>query len=242
MAYIEITGNIFNSKAGALVNTVNCVGAMGKGIALEFRRRYPNMFERYHQDCLQGKLKPGQIYAYPETDVLILNFAIKNHWKFPSKIEWIDASIRQFVIGYKQRNIRSVAFPWMGAMNGGIPLEQIQTIMRRYLRDGNLPDIEIEVYSFDPDASDPLFETLKLIAAQPNPIELFSDSGLQKRAVESILNALQKPNTTSLYRLEESKVVGTTSINKLYKFLTDQKNKGQMRPLGPRQLNFFGNQ
>lgn len=61
MTYREIRGNIFNSKAQAIVNTVNCVGIMGKGIALEFRRRYPKMFEQYQSICKKGELQPGQI-------------------------------------------------------------------------------------------------------------------------------------------------------------------------------------
>ena len=131
MSYIEKKGNIFNSKAYALVNTVNCVGAMGKGIALEFKRRYPEMFEQYTKDCKTQKLKPGNVYYYSHKDRLILNFAIKDDWKFPSKIQWVESCLKQFTDEYRQKNIRSVAFPWMGAMNGRIPLSRIQEVTRR---------------------------------------------------------------------------------------------------------------
>jgi len=97
MSYQELSGNIFNSKTDALVNTVNCVGVMGKGIALEFRRRYPKMFKEYQRFCKRGELKPGQILPYRKETPWILNFAIKNHWRNPSKIEWIEICLEKFV-------------------------------------------------------------------------------------------------------------------------------------------------
>ena len=78
MPYKEIFGNLFNSKAQALVNTVNCVGAMGKGIALEFKRRFPEMFKEYSQQCSKKEICPGRVYYFSHKDKLILNFAIKN--------------------------------------------------------------------------------------------------------------------------------------------------------------------
>lgn len=74
-------GNIFNSKAMAVVNTVNCVGAMGKGIALDFKLRFPEMFKEYQRICFQHLLKPGQILPYTKSRPIILNFAIKDDWK-----------------------------------------------------------------------------------------------------------------------------------------------------------------
>lgn len=217
MAYQEIVGNIFNSKANALVNTVNCVGAMGKGIALEFRRRYPEMYLVYQQDCKEGKLQPGRIYSYPLPEVLILNFAIKDDWKYPSKMDWIESCLHQFVSGYRLKGIQSVAFPWMGAMNGGIPLEKIQAITRKYLQ--NLTDIRVEVYSFDPDAGDPLFEVLKKVAAVSDPLVFQESSGLQRKAFETIISSVKQGRVKSLARLVDSRIVGDTSIDKLYLFL-----------------------
>lgn len=88
MAYKEISGNIFNTKAMVVVNTVNCVGVMGKGIALDFKLRYPEMFKEYQKIFFKHLLKPGQILPYMKSSPIILNFAIKDDWKDPSKIEW----------------------------------------------------------------------------------------------------------------------------------------------------------
>jgi O-acetyl-ADP-ribose deacetylase (regulator of RNase III) len=87
MSYIGVKGNIFNTKAMAVVNTVNCVGVMGKGIALEFKLRYPEMFKEYQKICLKKLLKPGQILPYRKSIPWVLNFAIKDDWKDPSKEE-----------------------------------------------------------------------------------------------------------------------------------------------------------
>ena len=223
MPYKEVRGNIFISKAQALVNTVNCVGVMGKGIALEFKRRYPKMFEEYQCICERGELRPGQILPYRDGDAWILNFAIKKDWKQPSKVEWIDSCLKEFVSSYRDMGIKSIAFPWMGAMNGGIPIEIIKKTMRNYL--SNLKDIDIEVYDFDPEASDPLFEKLNDIAKiQPlNIKELSKKSEIQLRYMEKIIKALQEGNIKSLPRLIESGVIGKTNTEKLYTFLTDPR-------------------
>jgi O-acetyl-ADP-ribose deacetylase (regulator of RNase III) len=229
MSYREITGNIFNSKASTLVNTVNCVGAMGKGIALEFRRRFPEMFKIYQQDCIEKKLQPGRIYSYQQPGVLILNFAIKDNWKYPSKIEWVDSCLKQFVTGYRQKDIRSIAFPWMGAMNGNIPLEKIQATTRKYLQ--NLPDIDVEVFGFDPDASDPLFEVLKRIACLGEPLLFLEQSGLQRKSFEIIMSAVKSAKVNSLARLVESGIVGDTSLDKLYIFLSNNQDILKKEPM-----------
>jgi O-acetyl-ADP-ribose deacetylase (regulator of RNase III) len=224
MSYKELKGSIFSTKAQALVNTVNCVGVMGKGIALEFRRRYPKMFKEYQHICEKGELQPGQILPYRDGETGILNFAIKNDWKQPSKVEWIESCLTEFVSSYRDMDIKSAAFPWMGAMNGGISIETIKKIMRNYL--SNLTDIDIEVYDFDPDASDPLFERLKDISRiQPlNIKELSKRSGIQAHYMEKIIKTIRDGNITSLPHLIESSVIGKINAEKLYTFLVDPKS------------------
>jgi O-acetyl-ADP-ribose deacetylase (regulator of RNase III) len=225
MTYQEITGNIFNSNAQAIVNTVNCVGAMGKGIALEFRRRFPEMFLQYQKDCKESKLRPGNIYPYKQENLLILNFAIKDHWKFPSKIEWIDSCLQQFLKQYQDLGINSVAFPWMGAMNGGIPISKIQWITRKYLRDIEHPDLNVEVYTFDPDADDPLFCLLRNIVKSDGPESKLSTSGLATRSILAVIDVIRGGKVKSLAQLVDSRVIGDTSIDKLYIFLSSTNSQ-----------------
>lgn len=225
MAYIEKKGNIFNSKAMAIVNTVNCVGAMGKGIALDFKLRYPEMFKEYQKICFRHMLKPGQILPYTKSSPIILNFAIKDDWKDPSKIEWIEQTLQKFVDNYHSMGLRSVAFPWMGAMNGGLPFEVIQQLTRKYL--SKLDDIEIEVYEFDPDVPCTLFISLKKIVSEKlfSPSELENLSQIKKRYWERIFDAVNDNNTKSInnlcyYMVNGKRIIGKTNIERLFVFLT----------------------
>ena len=192
---------------------------MGKGIALEFRRRFPEMFIQYQHDCEQGKLVPGKIYYYPWRETLILNFAVKKYWRYPSKPEWIQSCLKEFVNEYPEKKISSVAFPWIGAQNGGIPLKTIQFLMNSIL--GKLQDIDIEVYDFDPDASDPLYEKLNTIVNSFNSLTVLKRSGLKVQSCQKIIKAIEKGEVKSLPGIVSSKIIGDKSIDKLYLFLRD---------------------
>lgn len=233
MAYKELKGNIFNTKAQTVVNTVNCIGAMGKGIALEFKLRFPEMFQEYQSICEKRLLRPGQIWPYRKGSPWVLNFAIKDDWHQPSKVEWVEETLKKFSETYRQLGIKSIAFPWMGAMNGGIPFETIQELTRKYL--GKIEDIDIEVYDFDPNVTDPLFDKLVFIMSQPKVdfIELFKKSEIQAHTWKKIYEVMKNDNVISLYRLIKYEIdgktlIGKTNIEKLYHFLTKyqpDKNK-----------------
>lgn len=216
LPYKEIKGNIFNSSADAVVNTVNCVGAMGKGIALEFRRRFPSMFEQYQQLCEKKFFKPGHIWPYTAMRPKVLNFAIKNDWRFPSRVEWIDQCLVKFLDHRHRLEIASVAFPWMGAMNGGIPLGTIKSLMRKRL--SGIRDLDVEVYDFDPDAPDPLFRRLQHLVSTITPTEFAEAGHFAKRTAAAIYNAMES-NPPSLYRLIETAPLGTSTADKLYALL-----------------------
>ena len=225
MAYQEVRGNIFNSNAMAVVNTVNCVGAMGKGIALDFKLRFPEMFKEYLQICFRHLLKPGQILPYTKSSPIILNFAIKDDWKDPSRVEWIEETLQKFVDNYKKLGITSVAFPWMGAMNGGIPIEIIKSITRKYL--SNLDDIEVEVYDFDPDVPCHLYKELQRIVKEDlyDYTELESLSQIKARYWVKIYDAVKDERTKSInnlchYIVNGKRIIGKTNIERLFVFLT----------------------
>lgn len=226
MSYKEIKGNIFNTKCMAVVNTVNCVGAMGKGIALDFKIRFPKMFKVYQKICFAKKLSPGQILPYHDDRFLILSFAIKDDWKDPSKIEWVEETLIKFRENYKRLGITSIAFPWMGAMNGGIPIEVIKNLTRKYLSD--LSDLEVEVYDFEPKTPCYLFKALQhIINDKIYKIEDLSHlSGIQQRYWVKILEAMDDSETTSLnmlchYVVNGKRIIGKTNIERLFVFLTN---------------------
>ena len=137
-------GDLFNSQSKTLVNTVNCVGVMGKGIAKEFKKRYPRMFEDYVDRCSKGQVIPGVPYYYSDEEISIINFPTKNHWRSPSKLSDIISGLDWFVENYEELGITSVAFPPLGCGNGGLEWKVVGPII--YDKLSPLP-IDIELYA-----------------------------------------------------------------------------------------------
>ena len=139
--YIE--GDMFDSPAQVIVNTVNTVGVMGKGIALAFKQRYPRMFERYREVCEKHQLTIGKLMLVYEPDHWIMLFPTKENWRNPSKLEYIEKGLMKFVNTYSDKNIRSIAFPRLGCGNGALSWDEVKPLMEKYLKD--LP-IDIYIY------------------------------------------------------------------------------------------------
>lgn len=142
-------GNLFDSECQTLVNTVNCIGVMGKGIAKQYKQRYPDMFNEYKLACKNDLLnRGGDIWVYDYIDMYkpkkILCFATKVQWYYKSQIEWIERGLQSFVKNYKNWNITSIAWPKLGCNNGGLNWEeQVKPLMIKYLDD---IDIVNEIY------------------------------------------------------------------------------------------------
>lgn len=141
LKYVE--GDLFASPAQVLVNTVNTVGVMGKGIALEFKKRYPDMFEKYKEQCDKHKLVIGKLMLCYEPDHWILQFPTKEHWRNPSKLEYVEKGLMAFARKYSDYNISSVAFPKLGCGNGELDWEEVKPLMEKYLK-----DLPIDVYIY----------------------------------------------------------------------------------------------
>lgn len=139
--YVE--GNIFDSPAQVIVNTVNTVGVMGKGIALEFKNRYPQMFEKYKIACEKRLLTIGKLMLISAPDHMLLLFPTKENWRFPSKLSYIEQGLKRFCDNYAQRGITSIAFPKLGCGNGDLDWNDVRPLMEKYLK--NLP-IDIYIY------------------------------------------------------------------------------------------------
>jgi O-acetyl-ADP-ribose deacetylase (regulator of RNase III) len=149
MAQIQyLKDSIFNSKAQVLVNPVNCEGYMGRGLALAFKQRYPEMFSVYQQDCKEGKLKIGRPTLYRGSTPWILNFPTKNTWRANSKLEYIEKGLQYFVANYKKAGIKSIAFPKLGTQNGKLSWDDVGPLMVKYL---STLDIDVYIYIADGD-------------------------------------------------------------------------------------------
>jgi O-acetyl-ADP-ribose deacetylase (regulator of RNase III) len=137
-------GDIFRSRAQTLVNTVNCVGVMGKGIALGFKRRFPEMYDDYVARCERGEVKLGRPYLYRYVEgPWILNFPTKDHWRGRSQLGAIETGLRFLASNYEAWGISSLAVPPLGAGNGGLEWHVVGPTLFRYL---NEMDIPIELY------------------------------------------------------------------------------------------------
>ena len=137
-------GNIFDSQCQAIINTVNCEGKMGKGLAYQFKKKFPEMEQDYVKVCLNGELYPGKLHIYQEKNFLIINFPTKKKWREKSKIEYIIIGLRKLKEEIVKRGINSVAIPPLGAGNGGLNWNEVKTEINRELLD--IEDVVFEVY------------------------------------------------------------------------------------------------
>jgi O-acetyl-ADP-ribose deacetylase (regulator of RNase III) len=141
----QLKGDILNSTAEALVNPVNCVGIMGKGLALQFRRTYPRMYQDYQRVCVAGLLEPGSLHVFPVGARYIINFPTKIHWSGKSKLTFIEVGLQALVEEILLRDIQSVAVPPLGCGLGGLQWQDVYPLIRKYFTP--LPHVEVQVYA-----------------------------------------------------------------------------------------------
>jgi uncharacterized protein YwgA/O-acetyl-ADP-ribose deacetylase (regulator of RNase III) len=137
------SGNLLNSPAQTLVNTVNCVGIMGKGIALAFKKRYPEMYKDYVARCDRGEVRLGQPYVFQAADHLIINFPTKDHWRSVSRLEDIVSGLEYLHHHVQQWGVTSMAVPPLGCGNGQLEWDVVGPTLVRYLDGLSIP---VELY------------------------------------------------------------------------------------------------
>jgi len=143
-----VNGNIFDSNAEALVNTVNCVGVMGRGIALQFKKQFPDNFKAYEAACKRSEVVPGSMFVFERNCFVnpkfIINFPTKRHWKGASRIEDIKSGLVDLVDIVKAHNISSIAIPPLGAGLGGLEWSVVKAEIETALN--KLTDVDIMIY------------------------------------------------------------------------------------------------
>ncbi len=142
------TGDILAENAEALVNSVNCVGVMGRGIALQFKRAFPENFKAYAEACKHGEVRPGRMFVF-ETGQLsnpryIINFPTKRHWRGRSRIEDIDAGLESLAHVIRERDVKSVAVPPLGSGLGGLEWRRVRPRIEAALRE--MQDVRIVLF------------------------------------------------------------------------------------------------
>jgi len=224
-------GTVFNLETQALVNTVNCVGFMGAGIALEFMLRYPSMFEDYAEKCKNGKITIGKVDYFNGADGrVIINFPTKQDFKYPSRINWIEQGLINFVQTYKEQGIKSVAFPKLGTNNGGLNWDDVKQVMEKYLS-----KIDIDVCIC-------LDKTKEAEGLELVMLNKFNSMSLNQ--IESIvkLNTKQKINIQKempykrFWKINETPSVGKKTYAALFKYFYDYSINGIENPI---QMSLF---
>lgn len=145
MSIKYVNGNMFDSKAEALVNTVNCEGYMGKGIAYQFKQRFPENDKKYEEKCRMGELRPGTILCVNEGNRIIVNFPTKDKWREPSRIEYISDGLKSLKKEIDEHHIKSIAIPPLGCGNGGLLWDDVKKLIV-----GELQDADVDVYLYEP--------------------------------------------------------------------------------------------
>lgn len=159
-------GNLLEEKTEALVNTVNCVGVMGKGIALQFKQTFPDNFKQYKKACDANEVKPGQMFTVPIDSLLnpryIINFPTKRHWKGKSKLDDIKTGLTALVKEVQRLGIQSIAIPPLGCGNGGLDWAVVKPLIIKAFE--ALPHVRVVL--FEPGGT-PAADQVKVNTAKP---------------------------------------------------------------------------
>lgn len=160
------TGNLLDARAEAMVNTVNCVGVMGKGIALQFKQAFPQVFAAYERACRRGQVQPGRMFTVETGQIMgpryVINFPTKRHWKGNSRLEDVEAGLVALVAELRRLGIRSVAMPPLGCGAGGLRWDEVRPRIESAL--AALPDVEVLL--FEPKGA-PAPDAIRIATAKP---------------------------------------------------------------------------
>ncbi len=213
----EIHGNIFATKCQVIVNTINCVGVMGAGIALECRYRHAEMFNRYKEYCDKGQMRPGVLFLWTQSEPWILNFPTKQSWKVDSTLAIIQSGLEKFAQTYRDKGIHSIAFPRLGTSHGGLSWSDVRKLMYLYLEP--LHDLKIEIYSFDGAAADSLFDRLRDLTVGRTPENIARLFGIRSNQARSVAAALGDTRVGNMVALQQYKGIGVKTAEKIYEVL-----------------------
>lgn len=203
-------GNLLDSEAKALVNTVNTVGIMGKGIALQFKNMFPNNFKIYAKACKNQEVKIGKLLVHEEETLLkekkiIINFPTKTSWRLPSEYNYIEAGLKELVKIIDERNIKSIAIPPLGAGNGGLDWNKVRVLLEEYLI-----NLDCDIYIYEPNSI--IIEALKkervkLTPARAMLLSILFDlvrngEFVSEFASEKVAYFLQRFGAKNIFKLE----------------------------------------
>jgi len=209
-----VSKNIFDSKCECIVNTVNTVGAMGAGLALEYRLRVPRMYQQYVDKCKRNEIEIGKYWIYSDMDRLckkILNFPTKKHFIHKSKHEYLFEGLLYFRENYMKDNITSIAFPILGSRQGKLNRDNVLLIMRDLL-DGLPIDIEICENRYP----DKFTITVKNLLESMPVEEISNEFRIYPKTAEKLKNQL--PNVKYLSEIVTFNIVSVRAAEMIYDY------------------------
>jgi len=159
-------GNLFESRTEAIVNTVNCVGVMGRGVALQFKNHFPDNFTAYERACKRGEVVPGKMFVFETGQRLpriIINFPTKRHWRGASRIEDITSGLQDLRKVIMEYDISSIAIPPLGAGLGGLDWETVKQEMITALSDQG----SIEIFVYEPSGTPEIVKNKRIPSMTP---------------------------------------------------------------------------
>ena len=204
MSVVFKRGDLFAQDAEALVNTVNCVGVMGKGVALEFKRKWPKNYLAYRNACQRKSLRPGVLHVFQVDDLFsqhepkfIINFPTKDHWRARSKISYIEDGLDALVQTLRQKHISSIAMPPLGCGNGGLEWRDVKPLILDKLC--ALRDVEIVVLEPEDHEQEPEYNIESLAMTYPRAVlikalaelETLFDGSFDRLSLQKIVYFLQ---------------------------------------------------
>lgn len=204
------TGNVLESPAEALVNTVNTVGVMGKGIALQFKKEFSVNTKKYEDACKKGLIDIGKLLVVRDASLatgekVIINFPTKRDWRKPSEYSYIEAGLKDLVRIIHEENIRSIAIPPLGAGNGGLDWQRVKKILEQYLSPLN---VEITIYEPNAIIKEAMKkERVKLTTARAMLLDVLYDltrngEFVSEFAAEKVSYFLQRFGASDQFKLE----------------------------------------
>lgn len=229
MGIIYLEGTVFNAdvKCGnlAIVNTVNCLGVMGAGIALEYKLRYPEMFEDYRSKCQEKLITVGRVDYYKDSlnKITIVNFPTKGHFRYPSRMEWIKAGLKDFVETYKKHNIEAVVFPKLGTLNGGLDWDAVKNEMEFYLGKLDIPVyICLDTVPFAQGKEKEMVERYNEMTAE----ELQSAGiKLNRTQLEIINSEKKKGELRRFWEISRYEKIGEKAYSQIFNYFYHQEHK-----------------
>ena len=225
----SVDGDIFSSSTEAVVITVNCVGAMGAGIALEARYRWPEINDRYEKACELRQVSVGELIWEKTQSKWVILFPTKKHYSMPSEMTYISQGLVALAREIKSKAISSIALPHLGCSHGGLMWSEVKPMIESNLMD--ISDLDVELWDFHTKFIDPAFirfrNSILCMNSQEATKWLQTDKGLESRIRKVLLNS----QSTNFSSFRDEQGLGEKTIQLIYRVGLDPN-----WPAAPEQL------